>query len=273
MKRLLVKCAVLAAVVLASSCSSKTYKNINYMQDVQRDTVMNLIANDGILVQPKDMISVVVSHRNPQLSAPFNLVNVSYQAGAETSPTGSMYRLMGYTVDNEGYIDFPIMGRLLVAGLNRWQVSEMIKTELETRGLLMDAVVTVEYMNFKIAVLGEVNRPGNYAVAGDKINLLEALSLAGDLTIFGRRDNVTVSREQDGKRYLYVVDLRSTDFFKSPAYYLKQNDIVYVEPNAVRAGQSTINENSFRSVSFWISIGSFLVTTANLIATIAARSK
>lgn len=271
MKNILCSALLAGLVFLLASCESKTYRNINYIQDVKADTVMAAIGNDGILVQPKDMISIVVSHRTPQLAAPFNLTNVSYQAGAETDNRGSSYRLMGYSVDTDGDINFPILGKLHVAGLNRWEVAELVRSEL-AKGLLSDAVVTVEYMNFKISVLGEVNRPSTFAISGDRVNLLEALSMAGDLTIYGRRDNVTVSREQDGKRYMYVVDLRSSDLFKSPAFYLQQNDIVYVEPNSVRAGQSTINENNFRSVSFWVSIGSFLMTTANLLTLIIQRT-
>ena len=114
-----------------------------------------------------------------------------------------------------------------------------------------------------------MNHPGTYTVSGDKITILEALSLAGDLTIFGRRDKISVVREQNGKRSIYVVDIRETDLFNSPAYYLQQNDVIMVEPNKVRAGQSTINENSLKSTSFWISVGSFLVTIANLVIAIS----
>ena len=112
--------------------------------------------------------------------------------------------------------------------------------------------------------MGEVSHPGTYTITGDKITLLEALSLAGDLTIYGRRDRVTVVRELNGKRNIYIVDIRSVDLFTSPAYYLQQNDVVIVEPNKVRAGQSTINQNSLKSASFWVSMGSFGVTIANL---------
>lgn len=126
-------------------------------------------------------------------------------------------------------------------------------------------MVTVEFMNFRISVLGEVNSPGSYTVSGDKITILQALSLAKDLTIYGKRDNITVIREQNGKRESYKIDLRSKNLFDSPAYYLQQNDVVYVEPNKVRARQSTLNENNVRSVGFWTSIGSFLTSVANLI--------
>lgn len=258
-----------AAVMLLASCGSKTSRNINYLQEAQKDTTVTMLPEEGILVQPKDMISIVVSSRNPELSAMFNLTNVSYQAGAETSTTGSYNRILGYSVDNNGNIDFPIVGKINVSGLTRWQVADKVKEELVSRNLLKDPVISVEFLNFKVSVLGEVAHPGTYTVTGDKITLLEALSLAGDLTIYGRRDRVSVIREINGKRTVYINDLRSMDLFKSPSYYLKQNDVVLVEPNKVRAGQSTINENSLKSTSFWMSVGSFLVTIANLIIAIS----
>ena len=258
-----------AAVMLLASCGSKTSRNINYLQEAQKDTTVTMLPEEGILVQPKDMISIVVSSRNPELSAMFNLTNVSYQAGGETSTTGSYNRILGYSVDNNGNIDFPIVGKINVSGLTRWQVADKVKEELVSRNLLKDPVVSVEFLNFKVSVLGEVAHPGTYTVTGDKITLLEALSLAGDLTIYGRRDRVSVIREINGKRTVYINDLRSMDLFTSPSYYLKQNDVVMVEPNKVRAGQSTINENSLKSTSFWMSVGSFLVTIANLIIAIS----
>ncbi len=258
-----------AAVMLLASCGSKTSRNINYLQEAQKDTTVTMLPEEGILVQPKDMISIVVSSRNPELSAMFNLTNVSYQAGGETSTTGSYNRILGYSVDNNGNIDFPIVGKINVSGLTRWQVADKVKEELVSRNLLKDPVISVEFLNFKVSVLGEVAHPGTYTVTGDKITLLEALSLAGDLTIYGRRDRVSVIREINGKRTVYINDLRSMDLFTSPSYYLKQNDVVLVEPNKVRAGQSTINENSLKSTSFWMSVGSFLVTIANLIIAIS----
>ena len=271
MKKMLRLGVSLAALAMLFSCGSKTYQKINYIQDVSADTTMAMKITEGILVQPKDMISVVVSSRSPELAAMFNLTNVSYQAGAETQ--SAYTRLLGYSVNSDGFIDFPQIGLVKVSGLTRWQVAEKIKNLLRSSNLLNDAVVSVEFMNFKISVVGEVARPGTFNISGDKITVLEAISLAGDLTIYGKRDNVSVIREQNGKRVIYQLDLRSTDLFNSDAYYLAQNDVVYVEPNSVRAGQSTINENSFKSVSFWVAIGSFLVTTANLVVTIINRAK
>ena len=267
MRNILFKAALLAALVGLASCSTKTYQKINYLQDVRKDTTFAMKDNAGIIIQPKDWISIVVAGVNPELAYQFNLPNVSYQAGAETA-SASQYRLMGYSVGNDGTIDFPVLGKLHVAGLTRWQVSELVKEKLTEGGYLRNPVVTVEFMNFKIVVTGEVTRPGSYSITGDKITILEAISLAGDLTIYGKRENVSVIREKGDKKEIYVLDLRSSDIFKSEAYYLKQNDVVYVEPNTVRAGQSTINENSIRSAGFWVSITSLAITTANLLVTL-----
>lgn len=252
--------------LFSTSCS--TYKKINYLQDVVPDKAERIAINKGILIQPKDMISIVVSSKNPELALMFNLPVVSYQAGSEVVSGQGSQRLLGYVVDNDGNIDFPVLGLIKAAGLTRWELANEIKGMIIDQGYIKDPVVTVEFMNFKISVMGEVSAPGTYTIEGDKITLLQALSLAKDLTIFGRRDNVSVIREQDGERIIYQVDLRSVALFESPAYYLQQNDIVYVEPNKVRAGQSTINENNVKSVSLWVSVGSFLTSLAVLIVNI-----
>jgi len=216
------------------------------------------------------MLSIVVSSKNPELAAMFNLPIVSYQAGSEMARTGYQ-ELTGYVVDEQGNINFPILGSLHVAGLTRWQLQNKIKDELTKRDLLKDMVVTVEFLNFKISILGEVSNPGTYNIKGDKATLLEAISMAHDLTIYGRRDQVYVIREQNNTRTTYRVDLRSSDLFNSPAYYLKQNDIIYVQPNKVRSGQSTINDNSMKSASFWISIASLLSSLGVLIVNIVDK--
>jgi len=260
--------AVAVLILLAASCS--TYKKINYMQDLKPDSPEAIAINKGILIQPKDMISIVVSSRNPELSAMFNLPVVSYQAGAEIAGVNvGSQRLLGYVVDNNGNIDFPLLGEVRAAGMTRWELSKKIKKMLIEQDYIKDPVVTVQFMNFKVSVIGEVARPNTYSIEGDKITILEALSLAGDLTIFGKRENVAVIREQNGERVVHQLDLRSTDLFNSPAYYLQQNDVVYVTPNTVRAGQSTINENNIKSVSMWVSISSFLTTLATLIVTLS----
>lgn len=255
-----------AGTLIFSSCSAP--KNIAYFQDRVNDSPEKIDKHAGIVIEPKDMLSIVISSRNPELAAMFNLPVVSYQAGSEMVSSGGQLRLMGYSVDNEGYIDFPILGKLDVAGKTRWELSDMIKTRLEKEGLLAEPIVTVEFMNFKVSVLGEVNSPGILNVEGDKFTVLDAISHARDLTIFGKRENVSVIREEDGKRTIYQINLCSVDMFKSPAYYLKQNDIVYVEPSAIKSRQSTVDDKSLRITSIMISSGSLLASVTSLIVSI-----
>ena len=268
MKRILLLGTLAAMVAGFSSCNPETYKKINYLQDVKRDTTMTMKVNKGVIIQPQDQLSIIVSSLDPKLSSQFNLSLSSYITGTEMTSSSGTHRITGYVVDNEGYINFPALGRIHAAGFNRWELQEKISDELEDRGLLKDAIVTVEFMNFKISVLGEVSSPGSYSVAGDKITILQALAQARDLTIYGRRDNVHVIREQNGRRHIYTLDLTNSDIFKSEAYYLQQNDVVYVTPNKVRAGQSTLNQNSVKTVSFWVTISNVALTAANFIATL-----
>ena len=262
---------VAAGLVMGlASCNPETYKKINYLQDVKSDTTMTMKVNKGVIIQPQDQLSIIVSSLDPKLSSQFNLSLSTYLTGTEMS-SSSTRRITGYVVDNDGYIDFPALGRLRASGLNRWELQEKISNELAEQGLLKDAIVTVEFMNFKISVLGEVSSPGSYTVIGDKITIFQALAQARDLTIYGQRNNVRVIREQNGRRQIYSLDLTSSDIFQSPAYYLQQNDVVYVTPSRVRAGQGEINENYFKSGSFWISLASISMTTINFIIALTNR--
>lgn len=265
MKKILGILASAALLLGLASCNPETYKKINYLQDVKRDTTMTMKVNKGIIIQPQDQLSIIVSSLDPKLASQFNLSVSYFMTGTEMANGGGNHRVTGYIVDNDGFIDFPALGRVRAAGLNRWELQEKIKDSLAEEGLLKDAIVTVEFLNFKISVLGEVTAPGSYTVTGDKITILQALALARDLTIYGQRENVQVIREQNGRRQIYQLDLTRSDIFSSPAYYLQQNDVVYVTPSRVRAGQGEINENYFRSGSFWISLASISMTTINFI--------
>ena len=273
MKTILQSLTVLAFLCGLASCNPETYKKINYLQDIEGDTSMSMKINRGIIIQPQDQLSIIVSSRDPKMAVPFNLsVSTSY-AGTELATSGgASQRITGYVVNNEGDITFPSLGSIHAAGLNRWELQDLIKDRLYDEGLLKDAVVTVEFLNFKISVLGEVTAPGSYSVAGDKITILQALALARDLTIYGQRENVQVIREQNGKRQIYTLDLTNSSIFDSPAYYLQQNDVVYVTPSKVRAGQGEINENYFKSGSFWISLASISMTTINFIIALTNRA-
>ena len=255
--------ALVAAVTLICSCSQ--VKDIAYFQNKIVDSPEKIDKHAGIVIQPKDQLSIIVSCRNPELVAMFNLPVVSYYAGSEIAVGASQQRLSGYVVDNEGCIDFPVLGKIKVAGFTRWELAEYIKNKLIADGLLNDPMVTVEFMNFKVSVIGEVGAPGTYAIGGDKVTVLQAIGLAKDLTIYGRRDNVSVIREQNGQRVIYQIDLTDVDMFKSPAYYLQQNDVVYVEPNKNKARQATIDDKGLRLTSIIVSSGSLLVSLATLL--------
>ena len=257
---------LVALALLVSSCAST--KDIAYFQNKMVNQPEKIDKHAGIVIQPKDMLSIVVSSRNPELVAMFNLPVVSYQAGSEIVASAGQQRLMGYVVDEQGFIDFPVLGKINVAGNTRWEVAEFIKNKLIQDGYLTDAVVTVEFMNFKVSVLGEVSSPGTFTIEGDKVTVLQALSLARDLTIFGRRDNVSVIREQNGQRTIYEINLTDVDLFKSPAYYLQQNDIVYVQPNDIKARQSTTDDKTLRIASIGLSSGSLLISVVTLLATL-----
>ena len=254
---------IICLLVCLTGC--KTQEKINYLQDVEPGVPQQIESRQSIIIQPKDMLSIIVSTKDPELAAMFNMSVQANRAGVPIFSSAYNQYLSGYVVDNNGDIDFPVLGKIHAAGLSRWALQEKITRELTERDLLKDMVVTIEFMNFKVSVLGEVKNPGTYSIEGDKVTVLEAIAMAGDLTIYGLRDEVYVIREENGERQNFKLDLRSKDIFNSPAYYLRQNDIIYVQPNEVRAGQSTSNQNSVRSISLWLSISSLLTSIAILI--------
>lgn len=250
-------------LICCAMVSCHSTQKVIYMQDVVDGTIEEVDVNRGIVIQPKDILSIVISSQSPELVIALNLPMHSYQAGS-TSESGSYtQRLLGYVVDMNGDIDFPIHGKINVVGKTREELSETIKEILIDKKLIMDPIVTIEFMNFRITVLGEVRNPGTILLANDRITLLEALGRAGDLTIYGKRDNVLVMREQSGEIKYYRVDLRSSSLNQSPAYYLQQNDVVYVEPNSTNAMRSEINEN--KSLGVLISLASLLMSLAVII--------
>lgn len=256
------------AVLLLSSCSAP--KDITYFQDVTTGDIFQEVNIKDIRVMPGDKISIVVNSKDPVLSDLFNLPVISHRVGAggisSASNLGSSQYVSYYTVDPEGYIDFPILGELHIAGLTRHEVTELIKKRLMADKLVQDPVVTMEYVNTGISVMGEVASPGRYDINKDRLNILEALSLAGDLTINGLRTNVKVIREENGKARTYLVDLTdSKSLQNSPVYYLQQNDIIYVEPNNLKKRSATVNGNNVLSASFWVSVASLLTSIAVLI--------
>lgn len=259
----------LAGAALLSSCG--TPKEVVYFQDMKPgETEIKLPETRPITVQPEDKISIIVNSRDPQLSNLFNLPYVTRQLGQSvqnnsvSANTGQ--GVSGYTIDTEGNIDFPVVGKIHVADMEREEIAEMIKNKLITENLVKDPIVTVEFMNLCVSVLGEVNNPGRFSIDRDHLTLLDALSMAGDLTIQGNRSKVLVLRQEGDKQRVYGVNLTSGEHvYTSPVYYLRQNDVVYVEPNDMKARQATVNGNNVRSTSFWISLASLLTSIGILI--------
>lgn len=266
--------AIAAVAISLSSCSAP--KNITYMQDFDASTMIEAAHKQAMRLEPGDKVMIVVHSKDPSLAALFNMpvITSRLESGQDLSGTNSKSRqytnsegMNTYTVSPEGNIDFPILGTLHIAGMSRAELIGFIKGELVARDLIKDPTITVEFMNTGITMLGEINSPGRYDMNRDEINLLEALALAGDLTITGKRENVKVVRiNNDGKTEVHVVDLtKGAELVKSPVFYLKQNDIVYVEPNDFKKRQTTVNGNTALSATFWLSITSVLTSLAVLI--------
>jgi polysaccharide export outer membrane protein len=215
---------------------------------------------------PKDVLTITVSTVNPEASAPFNLIVHPTLTSTSSNVSTSGGSLQTYLVDNKGLIDFPVLGSLQVGGLSKSECEKMIHDKLlPYLNATENPVVTVRMSNYKISVLGEVNKPGMFTVSNEKINILEALAQAGDLTIYGVRDKVKLIRESaSGKKEIIRINLNDAEIINSPYYYLQQNDIVYVEPNKVKARNSTIGQ----STTLWLSGTSILVSLASLIVNI-----
>lgn len=251
--------------LLLTACS--TPKNIVYFQDLTDGQIQKLANYKGIALQPMDMISIVVNTKSAELSNMLNLPVSSHTIGyAEGMSLSQSRGTSGYTLDSKGDIDFPLLGKLHLAGMNREEAAAFIKQKLEEGNIATNAVVTIEFMNLSYQVLGETNHSGRFSITKDKVTIVEALSSAGDMTLYGMRDSVVVMREQNGERQTYVVNMLSgKDILESPAYYIQQGDVIYVKPNNYRRRQSTANASEVTTASFWLSALSVLATLSVLI--------
>ncbi len=252
---------------MGSSCS--TTKDIPYMQGFSDEAVQAVREQKRITVQPDDKLSIIVNSKDPALAEIFNLAVAQHRIGqssAISSTSSNNGQTSAYTVDPDGNIQFPVIGEIHVGGLQRAEVAEKIKEELVRSNMLKDPIVTVEFLNATISVLGDVSNPGEYAIDRDDLNIIQAISKAGDLNITGMRENVLVVREEDGRNRAYRVNLTDTQaLMSSPAYHLQQNDIVYVEPNNMKKRQATNNANTILTPTFWMSVASLLTTIGVLI--------
>jgi len=231
MARFLQVVFILSVICLFTSCANT--KKIVYFNNVNDATFPAATEEKPIVVKPNDILSITISSLSPEASAPFNLQNNNVSRA--TTVTGSNTESGGYLVNADGTVELPILGTIQAAGLTKEQLKDNIRNLILSKKLLVDPIVDIRYLNYEVTVLGEVAKPTVITVPNEKISLLKALGLAGDLTIYGKRDNVLLIREENGKKTTRHIDLTSSNFFNSPYYYLQPNDVIYVQPNATKA--------------------------------------
>lgn len=262
---------LLLLVGMLEGCNSS--KRVTYFQDTANESLVSLVSDGQIRIKAHDRLTVVVTSKDAELAAPFNSAtsynSLSVNPLGTTSANGTQ-SLQVRTVDEKGMLYIPIIGDIYCVGKTRSELADEIASKIKAGGYVSDASVNIQFVDMKLFVLGEVTRPGQFDVTRDKITILEALAMAGDMTIFGNRSNVSVIRKVQGsdQNKVYQVNLLSADAMSSPAYYLQQGDVVYVQPNKYKAATSEINQNR----TFWLSIVSTLVSVATLITTIVLNT-
>ena len=247
-------------VLLISSCVST--KKIAYLQNSENITYEVSDSLYDAHIMPKDVLTITVSTTDPEAAAPFNL-SVPTALNQTSRYSTAQPVLQAYLVDNNGCIDFPVVGTLQVGGLTKSACEQLIQGKIKPyMNENENPIVTVRMSSYSVSVLGEVARPGSFQVSREKITIFEALALAGDLTIYGVRDRVKLVREDaKGRKKIHTLDLTNANIVNSPYYYLQQNDVVYVEPNKVKSRNSSIGQ----STTLWISATSILISMASLL--------
>jgi polysaccharide export outer membrane protein len=246
-------------VLLIFSC--KPREEMVYYQNIDSLTNAEQSNSYEIKIQPDDLLMIIVSADDPETAIPFNLSSVSVPSAYNMMATRGQETMQSYLVNANGMIDFPVLGKLNVAGLTRSEVLQLFKDKISK--YIKNPIINLRIMNFKVSVQGEVTLPGTYNVPSERITLIEAISMAKDLTIYGKRDNILVIREVNGVKSYNRVDITKADFINSPFYYLAQNDVVYVEPNKTRINGAAVGTNT----GVIISISSLLITVITLIVT------
>lgn len=265
-------CCAVGLAVMVTSCS--TPKDITYFQTLNNGDQIQLPDAQAIKLVPEDKVLILVHTTDPRLNAQFNLPVPTTRISSLTSTNSvqqqySVQEATPYTVDANGNINFPILGKLHVAGMTADQLAAYIRAELTGRDLAKDSVVTVEFVNMSVNVLGEVAKPGRVAIKRQDYTILDALSDAGDLTIYGIRENVKVMRTKNGVQNVYTVDLtKGKEVMQSPVYYLQQNDVVYVEPNNTKKNTSKPSGNIWQQPGIWISMLGSAISIATMIITL-----
>lgn len=262
---------IIAVVISLFSVSCVDSKKIAYFNNL-RDTVLR---DSGTafeaVIQKNDLLSITVSSLNPEASYMFNLQNQSAAPPTlttsasglpttSTNPSAGGMQQLGYLVGDDGSIKFPVIGNIPAAGLTKRQLEKNIASVLTEKKLLVDPIVSIRFLNFRVTVLGEVTRPTTISVANERISILEAIGLAGDLTIYGKRDNVMLVREEGDKKMVRRINLNSGNILTSPYYYLKTNDVVYVEPNKTKIASTSRTQQLLPIILSGLSFVAIIVT-------------
>jgi len=242
---------IVASSLLLVSCGST--KNAVYFNDASNQAYGNEVANLEPIIQSNDLLSIIVSSVNSEAA---DLFNASKDNEDQSSTNrGNTTRVSGYLVDQDGFINFPILGKIKASGNTKKALRDEITSLLVNKKLLLEPIVDIRYLNYKVSILGEVKNPSVLNVPSEKISLLEALGMAGDITIFGRRDNITLIREEGGVKRIRKIDLTTNEIFSSPYYYLQSNDIIYVQPNGAKVASSTGTKEWIPVILSAISLG------------------
>jgi len=243
-------------IVVISSCTSS--KEIIYFQDEPINNLETINLTSDIVYKPNDLITINVSALDPETVKPFNLPVITNSISS-LRPEGDI-KMQTYIVDINGNIEFPVLGSIKVGELTRIQATLMLKERISE--YVTDPIINIRLTNFTVTVLGEVNKPGSYTIEDEKISLLEAIGLAGDLTIHGKRENVFLIREKNGVKRFTKFDLTSINVLNSPSFYLEQNDVVYIEPNPAKIRSASYNQNYIVIIS---AIGTLATIAAILV--------
>lgn len=249
----------LMVIVTLSGCSSR--QRVVYIQGADE---IGTFQNENpymLTIRPDDRLTIIVSCKEAELAVPFNLFLTPKAFSSASSNLSSGYGTpQTFWVDQNGEIEYPTIGKLKVQGMTRYELRDYLQNYLLSNGYIQDPIVTVDFFNAKYSVLGEVTRPGQFAMTSDRTTLFDAIAAAGDLTVFGERDKVRFIREQDGKKVVVSLDLTDPEIIKSPYFYLQQNDIIYVEPNTARASNrevSSLYQFGISFVSLAVSVATF----------------
>lgn len=253
--------AIVVAIVALNLFSCKPAPQLQYVQGYTDTLPIASLKIPEPIIQKGDLLSIVVYSDNAQLTSLYNLPMAN---ATDVTSGGSMSAPVGYLVDSDGNIQFQGLGLLHVQGLNKKGLADLLNSKLKDT-LLQNPYYVIRFLNFKVTMLGDVARPGVYTIPAERVNIFEAIGLAGDLTVYGRKDNVLIIREADGMREVSRINLSDSNIFNSPYYYLKQNDIVSIESNKFK------NRQSEEVTLKYISLGASIISTAAIVITVLRR--